>query len=143
MELVNLSIRDACAFVTLHHRHHRRPQGAKFAIGVHHDGKLVGVAIIGRPVARLFDDGKTAELTRLCTDGTKNACSFLYSRAKRASQALGFIRLVTYTLPSESGSSLKAAGFTLKGNAGGGSWNRSNRNREDNAPLEQKLLWLA
>lgn len=141
MELVNVSIRRACQFVALHHRHHSKPQGAKFALGVELNGKLVGVAIVGRPVARLFDDGKTAELTRLCTDGTKNACSFLYSRAKRAAHALGFTRLVTYTLPSEGGASLKAAGWVLNGKAGGGTWSRKNRNRDDNAPLVQKLLW--
>jgi hypothetical protein len=103
----------------------------------------VGVAIVGRPVARLFDDGKTAEVIRVCTDGTKNACSFLYARSKRAAHALGFVRLVTYTLPTESGASLKGAGWKLKGRAGGGSWNRETRKRDDRAPLEQKLLWIA
>lgn len=141
MKLVNLSIAAACEFVERLHRHHRKPQGAKFALGCEVDGRLCGVAIVGRPVSRHRDDGKTAEVTRLCTDGTPNACSFLYARAKRAAQALGFARVITYTLPDEGGASLRGAGWREVGRSVGGSWKRKGRPRADEHPLGEKLLW--
>lgn len=141
MQLVNLSLKAANEFVVRLHRHHRPTQGMKFALGCEVDGRLCGVAIVGRPVARHLDDGKTAEVTRLCTDGTENACSFLYSRAKRAAQALGFERVITYTMPDEGGASLRGAGWALVGRRGGGSWKRKGRPRADAHPLGQKLLW--
>ena len=113
MQLVNLTLRDANAFVSTHHRHAKKVQGHKFSIGVTNDSELVGVAIVGRPVARKLDDGLTAEITRLCVNefAPRNACSFLYRAAWRAWIALGGSRIVTYTLTSESGSSLKGANF--------------------------------
>jgi hypothetical protein len=84
-----INLRHARAFVAAVHRHHGAPQGGKFALAAWHDGTLVGVAIVGRPVSRALDDGWTAEVIRVATDGTRNACSFLYARAKRAAQALG------------------------------------------------------
>jgi hypothetical protein len=104
-------------------------------------GELCGVVIVGRPVARMRDDGLTAEVTRLCTDGTRNACSFLYGKAARAAFAIGFSRIGTYTLPSEGGASLRATGWRLIGERGGGSWSRNNRVREDQHPTETKWLW--
>jgi hypothetical protein len=100
-------------FVVLHHRHHPPPRGARFTLGVANDERLVGVALVGRPVARHFDDGFTLEVNRTCTDGTPNANSALYGAAWRATKALGYRRLVTYTQAGESGISLRAAGWRV------------------------------
>ncbi|MFD6434298.1 XF1762 family protein [Streptomyces venezuelae] len=109
-----MSFRDACAYVDRVHRHHKRPQGHKFSLGaMTEDGRLVGVAIVGRPVARAFDDGYTVEVTRLATDGTPNACSALYGAAWRTAKASGHQRAITYTQEGESGASLRAAGWRL------------------------------
>jgi hypothetical protein len=113
LQLVPVSFEAACAFVDEHHRHHAAPQGHKFSVGVAADAVLVGVAIIGRPVARHFDDGRTLEVTRCATDGTPNAASMLYAAAWRATAALGYRRLVTYTQHGESGASLRAAGYRV------------------------------
>lgn len=115
LQLVPVSLRTANAFVQEHHRHHRPVQGAKFALAVTLSGSdsICGVAIVGRPVARHLDDGWTLEVTRLCTDGAPNACSKLYGAAWKAAKALGYTRLITYTLPEEGGASLRAAGWRL------------------------------
>ncbi|WP_237162369.1 XF1762 family protein [Mycolicibacterium fortuitum] len=113
IDLCPVSFRDAAAFVQRHHRHHKPPRGMKFAVGVAADGQLVGVALVGRPVARMFDDGWTLEVNRTCTDGYPNANSMLYGAAWRAAKALGYRRLITYTLASESGASLRAAGWHI------------------------------
>lgn len=99
--------------------------------------------MVGRPVSRMLDDGKTAEVIRLATDGTRNACSFLYSAARKASKAMGYKKLITYILESEPGTSLKACGFVFVRSAGGGSWSRPSRKRDDKAPVEKKQLWEA
>ena len=125
----------------MHHRHHKPPQGYKFAIGVNDGENVVGVITVGRPVARHLDDGYTAEVTRCCTDGTKNACSKLYAAAWRASKAMGYTKLITYVLASESGGSLKASGWKVIGERGGGSWNSKSRPRVDKHPTEVKTLW--
>ena len=112
------------------------------ALAVERAGEIVGVAIVGRPVARGLQDGRTAEVTRVCVlDGARNACSMLYGAAWRAARALGYLRLVTYTLPEESGASLRGAGWRLLGQAGGGSWSRPTRPREDKHPMQVKLRW--
>lgn len=143
-----IGLDDANAFVSAHHRHHRSVIGHLFSLGAATTDsldrgarKIVGVAIVGRPVARMRDDGQTAEVTRLCTDGTKDACSFLYGAAARAAFALGFKRIGTYILASEPGTSLTAAGWRLIGEAGGGSWSRSDRPRVDKHPTQGKLLF--
>ncbi len=100
-------------FVIDHHRHHKAPPGHKFSVGVASEGELVGVAIAGRPVARHFDDGLTIEVTRTCTLGTENANSMLYGAIRRAAYALGYQRIITYTMEGESGSSLKGAGWLM------------------------------
>lgn len=141
LQLQPISIAEAQRFVKLHHRHHEAPQGGLFAVGVSLGDAVRGVAIIGRPVARMLQDGWTAEVTRLCTLGDKNACSMLYAASWRAARALGYRRLITYTLQREGGASLRASGWRLVGAAGGGSWNRKNRPRVDTHPLEQKQLW--
>lgn len=143
LQLQPIDWEEACIFISQHHRHHLPPQGWKFGIAVNDGQKIVGVITVGRPVARHLDNGLTLEVTRCCTDGTKNACSMLYGAAWRVSQSLGYKRLITYILKTESGTSLKASGWRLVGEAGGGSWNRPNRFRVDKAPTQLKLLWEA
>jgi hypothetical protein len=113
LRIVPVTLEDANNFVRRFHRHSRPVLGSKFAIGVRSVEELVGVAIVGRPVARLLDDGLTAEITRVCTNGTRNACSMLYGACRKAAKAMGHERIFTYTLPEEGGASLRAAGFIL------------------------------
>lgn len=131
----------AADFVRLHHRHHTPPQGHKFSIGAMRGEELVGVVIVGRPVSRRRDDGWTLEVTRLCTIGEKNACSFLYGAAARAAFALGYRRIGTYILKREPGTSLVAAGWKLIGETPGKSWSVPSRPRADKHPIEPKLLF--
>ena len=138
---IRVKLDEANAFVARLHRHHKSVVGHLFSLGAVLNGELVGVAIVGRPVARMRDDGETAEVTRLCTDGTRNACSFLYGAAARAAFALGFKRIGTYILASETGTTLKAAGWRLIGQTAGGSWSRPSRGRNDKHPTEPKLLF--
>ena len=108
-----LTQRAAKTFIDEHHRHHKSSRGDVFRIGLMHEEELIGVIQVGRPVARLLDDGFTLEVTRLCVlDGYKNACSLLYSRAARAGRALGYTKIITYILETEAGTSLTAAGWT-------------------------------
>ena len=113
MITVPLTLADANAFVTLHHRHNKKVQGHKFSIGAVEENNLVGIAIIGRPVSRHLDDGLTMEITRLTVldNAPKNTCSFLYRCAWRIWSAMGGQRIITYTTESETGASLKGAGF--------------------------------
>ena len=143
LELVPINLAEANAFVSLHHRHHKPVVGHRGSIAVAMDGEVVGVAILSRPMARHADDGWTAEVTRLCTDGTRNAASFLLGAARRLALAMGYRRVITYTLPEEGGASLRGAGYTLVGEAGGGSWSRKDRPRVDTHPLQTKLKWEA
>lgn len=115
LELVPITLKEANAFVERYHRHHKPVVGHKFSIAASDGEKIVGVAIVGRPVSRYLDNGLTLEVNRLCTDGTRNACSFLYSAAWRAARNLGYKKLITYILVSETGSSLKAAGWKCVG----------------------------
>lgn len=142
LEIVPLTQREACAYIAEHHRHHKPPRGDVFRLGVADEsGTIRGVATIGRPVARHLDDGWTLEVTRVATDGCPNACSALYGAAWRAARALGWKRLVTYTLPEEGGASLRASGWREIGSAGGGSWSRKERPRVDLHPMQEKLRW--
>ena len=141
MNLVPITLTDAHEFVRQYHRHHRPAQGGLFAVACAEDGVVVGVAVIGRPTARMSSDGWTAEVVRLATTGERNACSMLYRAAWRACRALGYRRLITYTLPSEGGASLRGAGFTEIGRAGGGSWGREDRPRVDRHPTQEKIRW--
>lgn len=139
LEIVPISFAEAAEFIRRHHRHHLPPQGHKFSVAVSDGKEIVGVATVGRPVARHLDDGWTLEVTRVATNGTPNACSALYAAAWRAARALGYRRLVTYILDTETGTSLKAAGWKCVGQAGGMSWNRRSRPRVDHYPLQMKL----
>jgi hypothetical protein len=143
LQLQPITWAEANVFIRQWHRHHLPSQGWKFGIAVNDGERVVGVITVGRPVARMFDDGWTLEVTRCCTDGTRNAPSKLYSAAQRATFALGYRRLITYTLLTEPGTSLKCAGWRDLGTAGGGDWSRPNRPRVGTAPQGQKRLWEA
>jgi len=141
MEVVPIDLAEANQFVLELHRHHKPVQGHKFSLGAVKLNKIIGVCIVGRPVARGRDDGLTLEVTRLCTDGTRNACSFLYGAAAKACFALGYKRIGTYILSTEPGTSLTGAGWRLIGETGGGTWSRKDRPRVDKHPLQKKLLF--
>jgi hypothetical protein len=143
LQVVPCSISDAREFVYQFHRHHRPPVGGLFAIACADGDRVCGVAIVGRPVARALQDGFTAEVTRLATDETRNACSILYAASWRAARAMGYRRLLTYTLGTESGTSLRAAGWKMIGRTGGGSWSVPSRPRVDRHPLQEKIRWEA
>ena len=141
LELQPIDFDEACEFIRQHHRHHQPPQGWKFGIAANNGADVVGVVTVGRPVARRLDDGYTLEVTRNCTDGTPHVASMLYAAAWRAARAMGYRRLITYTLATEAGVSLVAAGFSVVGQTRGGSWSRDSRPRIDTAPTGQKTLW--
>lgn len=141
LEVRPITRREVHEFIDMHHRHHRPPQGFKYAIAVYAGEKLVGVATVGRPVAREFDDNSTAEVTRCCTDGTRNVASMLYGAARGMAKANGYKRLITYTLKEESGTSLKAAGFVATGWIPGKSWNVPSRARVDKHALCARVRW--
>lgn len=136
-----ISFAEANEFVRSHHRHHKPVVGAKFCLAVSDGYHVHGVAIVGRPVARLLDDGWTLEVNRVATDGTKNACSMLYGAAWRVAKNMGYKKLITYTLPTEGGASLRASNWKCIGEAGGGSWSRKARPRVDTHPTQMKLKW--
>ena len=144
LSLTPVTQKEAMAFIRTHHRHHLPPCGCKFSIGAMRDAQLVAVVTVGWPVARLLNDGYTAEVTRLCTDGTPeahNAASMLYAAAWRAWRAMGGRRIITYTLVDESGLSLVAAGWKALYQTKGHSWNHTARPRVDKHPLCDKTLW--
>ena len=136
-----VTLAQANEFVAQHHRHHKPVVGHKFSIGCTLNGELVGVAIVGRPVSRYLDDGLTLEVNRLCTDGTKNACSMLYAAAWRAARAIGYRKIVTYILDTESGASLRAAGWTCAGIAGGKCWTGKRRPEAELYPAKMKYRY--
>ena len=163
MNIVPTTIKAARIFVARHHRHHQPPRGGLFACAVEHGGDVIGVAIVGRPVARELQDGRSAEVTRLCVSPTLTAglrglcspvasseddtpggaCSMLYGACWRAARSLGYRRLLTYILDTEVGLTLRAAGWRCLGAAGGGSWSCPSRPRKDGAPQQGKLRWQA
>lgn len=132
---------EAFEFIKRHHRHHKKPVGSIYQIAASDGEKIVGVAVVGRPNGRRQQDGFTLEVTRLCTDGTPNACSALYSACWRVCREMGYRKLITYILNTEPGISLKAAGWRLIGERGGGSWSVPSRPRVDMHPLQKKLLF--
>ena len=149
MELWPITIQTAKAYVADLHRHHKPPLSGLFALAAAKNGQMVGVIIVGRPVARPFDNGITAEVTRCCTDGTRNACSFLYGAAWKAARTLGYRRMLTYTLPEEGGGSLRGAGWTCDyrtkpGRAWNDRWNPATGTLDKRAnehPLGAKDRW--
>lgn len=142
MEAVPLHLREANEFVAQHHRHNNPTVGCKFAIGAAQDGKLVGVAIAGRPICRRLDDGKTLEVLRVCTDGTANACSFLYSRCAKIARLMGYSTVITYTLASEGGAALRAVGAKATGPLESHEWGNPARPRKSQHVYhEPKYRW--
>jgi hypothetical protein len=142
--VVPCTLREANSFVRRHHRHHGPARGHKFGVGAADEsGAVRGVAIVGRPVARAPDDGWTLEVLRVATDGFPNVCSCLYAACWRAAHALGYRRLVTYTLNTELGVSLRAAAWRCVGEAVGGRWSRRDRPRADDHPTQGKFRWEA
>ena len=142
MKIVPIGMKAANEYVAAHHRHHKPVRGCKFCISVEDEnGKCCGVAICGRPVSRYLDDGTTLEINRVCTNGVRNACSMLYGACVRAAKALGYKKVITYTLASETGASLKASNFVNEGEAGGTIWT-GERRRDNGVPAEKKVRWV-
>ncbi len=144
--LAPITLRQANAWVRQVHRHHPPVRGMKFAIAaLDADGGLHAVAIASRPVSRILDAEGYLEVTRVASDGTRNACSMLYGAMRRAGTGMGYPahKIITYTLASEHGASLRAAGWVMDGASGGGSWDRADRPRVDAAPTDVKTRWLA
>ena len=142
LEIVPLTLKSARAWVDLHHRHHKAPQGGLYAVGLAVGGDVIGAAIVGMPVARGLSDGWTVEVTRVAVlEGYPNANSKLYGACWRAARALGWRRLITYTLVSESGVSLVGAGWKDVGRTRGRSWHTRTRPRVDKHPLGEKIRW--
>ena len=139
--LIPVSLKTANAFVAEHHRHHKPVAGHKFSLGCMQNDRLVGVAIVGRPVSRYLDDGLTLEVNRLCTTEEKNACSFLYGAAARAAKAMGYHKIITYILDTEPGTSVRAAGWACAGSAGGKCWTGQRRPAAELYPAQMKLRY--
>lgn len=138
---------QARAFVLRHHEHCRPPAGWRFGAAIWNGPTLIGVAMVGRPVARLIDAATTVEVNRLCLDRTlssglrRNAVSMLLGHAAREARRRGFLRIITYTLESESGASMRASGWAEDGRSRGGSWSRPARARGSSGPTEPKVRW--
>lgn len=142
MVIVPMTLKDANAYVAEKHRHHKPSVGHKFSIGLSVAEKIVGVAICGRPVSRGSDDGLTLEVSRLCTDGTANACSKLYGACARIAKEMGYKKIQTYVLESEPGTSLKASGWIMEAITAGGQWKYTNgKPRRTDQPTERKQRW--
>ncbi len=141
MEIRPITFKQASEFINKYHRHHGATVGHKFSVGCYDKDVLVGVAVCGRPVSRYLDNGFTCEINRLCTDGTKNACSMLYGACCRIAKEMGYKKIITYILQSENGASLKASNFVCEGEAGGTHWT-GKRNRGQDIPSEMKTRWV-
>lgn len=144
LHIVPCPLVRANEYVQTLHRHHHPTTGGLYAVAcADDDGNVRGAAIIGRPVARLLDDGKTAEVLRVATDGTPNACSALYGAAFRAAKALGYSRIFTYTRVDEPGVSLRASGWVLDDpSIRARSWDMPNRRRCDKTEVVQRQRWV-
>lgn len=152
-QIIPIGLKEANRFVAEKHRHHKPVRGYKFGVGLKCNGTLIGVAICGRPLSRHYDNGFVIEVSRVCTDGTKNACSKLYSACARIAKEMGYTKIITYILASETGVSLKASGWQCEEkNVGGKAWNSSGKNTRTNVvatlfgtelkyPEEKKQRW--
>jgi hypothetical protein len=144
LRVVPVELSEANALVAQWHRHHQPSQGHRFSLGVvDEDGVWHGACIVGRPVARLAGSPRAVlEVVRLVTDGTRNGCSILYAAAARAGQAMGYERIQTYILDSETGASLRASGWEWEGAAGGGQWKHTDgKPRRTDQPIDVKSRW--
>jgi hypothetical protein len=151
LRLVPITLAEARRFIAEHHRHNDAPVGHRVSVGLSDGEKLVGVGVLSRPMARMSDDGRTAEVTRVATDGSRNACSMLYGALTRAAWALGYDRLITYTLPDEGGASLRASGWhedavidhpAWKHTSGPRSADRPTLFYEAKMPVGKKVRWV-
>lgn len=145
LTLIPMELKDANAFVDMLHRHHKHTQGHRFSIGcIDEDNVVHGVAIVGRPVSRYTNHHTTLEVTRLCTDGTPNACSFLYSAAARIGRALGYKKIQTFILETEPGTSLIASGWEFEKVFEGGAWKQRKDGciRTNDFPICAKLKFV-
>lgn len=140
LEIRPITFRTASDYINAHHRHHRATIGCKFAIGCFDGEVMVGCAVCGRPVSRVLDDGLTLEVNRVCTDGTRNACSMLYGAACRIAKEMGYHKVITYTLQTEDGASLRASNFACEGLAGGEEWT-GKRGSGKNLPHVMKIRY--
>ena len=141
LKAVPLELAESKEFVEKYHRHHGAVHRDKFRVGCSEGGVLVGVANVGRPVARALCDGKTLEVVRLCTTGEKDVCSFLYARCARIAKEMGYSKIITYILETEDGTSLKAAGWHKEADIRGHTWNTPSRPRQTKAPTCDKQRW--
>lgn len=141
LQIVPITLRAANAYVAENHAHHGPVVGHLFAVACQRGGALCGVAIVGRPSARMLQDGRTCEVTRVCTDRTPHAASKLIAAATRAAFALGYTRVCSYTLAEELGTSYRAAGWVPVAESGGGTWARTSRPRTDKHPTGPKRRW--
>ena len=141
MKIVPITLKEANEFVKAHHRHHNGTVGHRFSIGLKDNrNQLCGVAICGRPISRHLDNGLTLEVNRLCTDGQRNACSMLYGACIRIAKEMGYQKVITYTLETENGASLRASNFVNEGVAGGKIWT-GNRKKDNGVPQVMKNRW--
>jgi len=138
---VPLTRAQVAEYITRLHRHHGPRVGDKYRVGCELGGRLVGVVQVGNPVARALCDGKTLEVSRLCADGTPEVCSFLYSAAARVAREMGYSKIITYILDSETGVSLKAAGWHKEADIKGHNWDAPSRPRKTTAPTCDKQRW--
>lgn len=139
LEAEPIELKQAQAFINQLHRHHAAAIRDKFRIAAKRDGQIVGVAQVGRPISRNLCDGYTLEVLRLCTDGSKDVCSFLYSRCARIAKEMGYRKIITYILATEPGTSLKASGWTLEDdNCGGATWENCTRTKE--RPVQLSMI---
>jgi len=143
LQIFPATLKQANDLVAGLHRHHKAVVGHRFSIGVRDDAGVVrGAAIVGRPTGRKNPQYDWAEVTRLVTDGTDNACSKLYGACARICKEMGFARIQTFILDSEGGTSLKAAGWEFDGYSEGGDWNVPSRGgRRTDQPQERKQRW--
>jgi len=145
MEIAPITLKEANRFVDMFHRHNKHCRGCKFCLGLIHDNELIGVAIVGRPVARNLDNGENLEVLRVCVKDTapKGANSKLYARCRRIGQLMGYKKIFTYTLKSESQSTMKAIGAIPECNVTTKGWNRPNRKRiEQPVYKQEKIRWV-
>jgi hypothetical protein len=145
VKIIPCSLRDANAFVSAFHRHSQPVRGHKFSVGLESDGEIIGYGIAGRPVSRVLDDGFTLEILRVCVhDGYNNGCSMLYGALRKAGFAMGYTRIITYTLSNELGSSLKGAGFRPDKARRAGTWDCPSRPRDANHHvLSDRIRWIS
>lgn len=142
MKSVPLEREAVAEYIRRYHRHHDPVMRDKYRVGCVNNGELVGVVQVGNPVARALCDGYTLEVVRLCTDGTKNVCSYLYSAAARIAREMGYRKIITYILVSESGDSLRAAGWSKEADIRGHAWDHPSRPRNTTAPTCDKQRWM-